>query len=167
MALYLGLDLSTQSVSAVAIVVEPDDPAVAKTRQVAAEISLSFDEILPAYGTKGGVLPSADPQTRRSPIRARRCGPKRSTFSSAAFGSRSSTLAAFARSLVLGNSTAAFTSVPVRATSSSLLIRANRLSNRSRGFSLERPLPSGWIQAQPRIAKRLRTPLVGRKPSPR
>jgi xylulokinase len=53
--LYLGLDSSTQSLSA--IVLEIDG----SRRQVAFESSLSFDEALPAYGTRHGVLPHRDP----------------------------------------------------------------------------------------------------------
>lgn len=53
--LYLGLDSSTQSLSAVVIEVDGSD------RRVVLETSLNFDETLPRYGTTHGVLPRADP----------------------------------------------------------------------------------------------------------
>jgi xylulokinase len=55
MSLYLGLDSSTQRLSA--IVVEID----AGQRRVLFEDSISFDEAFPGYGTRHGVLPDADP----------------------------------------------------------------------------------------------------------
>jgi xylulokinase len=54
-ALYLGLDASTQSLSAVVIEVGEDD------RRVVLETSIGFDDELPRYGTRRGVLPSDDP----------------------------------------------------------------------------------------------------------
>jgi xylulokinase len=53
--LYLGLDSSTQSLSA--IVIEVDGHAA----RVALETSIPFDEALPQYGTRHGVLPSPEP----------------------------------------------------------------------------------------------------------
>lgn len=53
--LYLGLDSSTQSLSVIAIEVEGHDA------RVVLDTSLAFDEALPAYGTRHGVLPSDDP----------------------------------------------------------------------------------------------------------
>jgi xylulokinase len=53
--LYLGLDSSTQSLSAVVIDVEGRD------KRVVLETSLNFDEVLPHYGTGHGVLPRTDP----------------------------------------------------------------------------------------------------------
>lgn len=55
MPLYLGLDSSTQSLSAV--VIEVSD----LRREVVYETSIAFDEALPRYGTKHGVLPRPDP----------------------------------------------------------------------------------------------------------
>ena len=55
MALYVGLDSSTQSLSA--IVIEASD----SRREVVWETSLNFDEALPRYGTRHGVLPRPDP----------------------------------------------------------------------------------------------------------
>ncbi len=55
MALYLGFDSSTQSLTAVVIEVSGDH------RHVVSEFSLVFDEALPRYGTRRGVLPRADP----------------------------------------------------------------------------------------------------------
>ena len=54
-SLYLGLDSSTQSLSAVVIEVDGDD------RRVVLDTSLAFDESLPHYGTDHGVLPRTDP----------------------------------------------------------------------------------------------------------
>jgi len=51
--LFLGLDSSTQSVSAV--VIDCD------SRKVVYDKSLNFDKALPQYGTQNGVLPNADP----------------------------------------------------------------------------------------------------------
>lgn len=61
MALHLGLDSSTQSLTAVVIDVDAD------RRRVVLERSLAFDQVLPAYGTRHGVLPSADPAVAESP----------------------------------------------------------------------------------------------------
>src|SRR6478672_10710435 len=55
MPLYLGLDSSTQSLTAV--VIEASDVR----REVVYETSLNFDDTLPRYGTKHGLLPRADP----------------------------------------------------------------------------------------------------------
>jgi len=56
--LFLGLDSSTQSVSAV--VIDYD------SRKVVYEKSLNFDKALPQYGTQNGVLPHADPLVKHS-----------------------------------------------------------------------------------------------------
>jgi xylulokinase len=53
--LFVGLDSSTQSLSAVAIEVRRDE------RRVVLETSLLFDEALSHYGTRHGVLPRTDP----------------------------------------------------------------------------------------------------------
>ena len=45
MSLYLGLDSSTQSLSAIVVEVTPSDE-----RRVLADLSLNFDECLPGYG---------------------------------------------------------------------------------------------------------------------
>ena len=57
--LFLGLDSSTQSLSAVVI------DLVA--RKVVYEHSLNFDRALPQYGTRNGVLPNRDPLVKHSP----------------------------------------------------------------------------------------------------
>ena len=59
-ALYLGLDSSTQSLSAVVL------EAAGGRHRVVYELSLPFDETLPHYGTRHGVLPSADPAVAQS-----------------------------------------------------------------------------------------------------
>jgi xylulokinase len=53
--LYLGLDSSTQSLTAILLDAEGD------RRQVVFESSLGFDQALPHYGTRHGVLPHGDP----------------------------------------------------------------------------------------------------------
>ena len=56
--LFLGLDSSTQSVSAVVIDLD--------ARKVIYETSVNFDRALPQYGTQNGVLPSRDPLVKHS-----------------------------------------------------------------------------------------------------
>lgn len=56
--IFLGLDSSTQSLSAVMIDLE--------TRKVVYEKSLSFDAALPGYKTENGVLPNRDPLVKHS-----------------------------------------------------------------------------------------------------
>lgn len=60
MALYLGLDSSTQSLTAVVIEIAGDDRRVVWTR------SFSFDEALPHYETRHGVLRHDDPRVATS-----------------------------------------------------------------------------------------------------
>jgi len=60
MALYLGLDSSTQSLTAILLDVEGD------RRTVVFESTLQFDEALPQYGTRHGVLPRSDPTVAAS-----------------------------------------------------------------------------------------------------
>jgi xylulokinase len=55
MPLYLGLDSSTQSLSAIVLEIG------AGQRRIVFEASLSFDAQFPEYGTRHGVLPGADP----------------------------------------------------------------------------------------------------------
>ena len=55
MSFYLGLDASTQSLTATLIDVEGD------RREVIRELSLAYDAELPSYGTDHGVLRGADP----------------------------------------------------------------------------------------------------------
>ncbi len=68
---YLGIDSSTQSLSAVAIDVEPGPggagPAGPARRRVVAEASINFDQELPQYGARNGVLPNPDPKVAHSP----------------------------------------------------------------------------------------------------
>jgi xylulokinase len=61
MRLYLGLDCSTQSLTAMAIAIDGG------RREVVWEGSLEFDRDLPDYRTRHGVLPSADPLVAVSP----------------------------------------------------------------------------------------------------
>ncbi|HYG23712.1 MAG TPA: FGGY-family carbohydrate kinase [Verrucomicrobiae bacterium] len=56
--LFLGIDSSTQSLSAV--IIDYD------TRKVVYEKSLNFDSALPDYGTQNGVLPHRDPLVKHS-----------------------------------------------------------------------------------------------------
>ena len=57
--LFLGLDSSTQSLSAVVIDLD--------TRKVVYEKSLNFDQALPQFKTQNGVLPNRDPLVKHSP----------------------------------------------------------------------------------------------------
>ena len=57
--LFLGLDSSTQSLSA--MIVDYD------SREVVYEASARFDEALSSYGTENGVLPNDDPLIKHSP----------------------------------------------------------------------------------------------------
>ncbi len=66
MALYLGLDSSTQSLTAVVLSVEAASGEPAWATEVIGTISLRFDDILPAYGTHNGVLPDSNPQVVHS-----------------------------------------------------------------------------------------------------
>src|SRR5262245_18475084 len=61
MPLYLGLDSSTQSLSAIVLDIDAGD------RRVVFEESMPFDERFPEYGTQHGVLPSRDPAVAVSP----------------------------------------------------------------------------------------------------
>src|ERR1017187_3686661 len=56
--LFLGLDSSTQSLSAVVIDLD--------TRRVVYEKSLNFEAALPQYKTQNGVLPNRDPLVKHS-----------------------------------------------------------------------------------------------------
>jgi xylulokinase len=56
---YLGIDVSTQSLTAVVI-----DSGV---RRVILEHAFAFDRELPEYGTRAGVLPSNDPRVAHAP----------------------------------------------------------------------------------------------------
>ena len=60
MSLYLGLDSSTQSLTAVVLDVRGRD------RSIVFQHALGFDREFPAYGTTHGVLPDADPHVATS-----------------------------------------------------------------------------------------------------
>ena len=60
MPLYLGLDSSTQSLTAIVIEIDRG------SRRVVLESSLVFDQSLPHYGTHHGVLPHTDPRSATS-----------------------------------------------------------------------------------------------------
>jgi xylulokinase len=60
MSYYIGLDSSTQSLTAVVIEVTP------RRRRVVFQHNLRFDEGFPSYGTQHGVLPDPDPLVKRS-----------------------------------------------------------------------------------------------------
>lgn len=62
MSIYLGLDSSTQSVTATAIAVDGGG-----RRSILFERSFRYDEALPAYGTRHGVLASKDPTVVHAP----------------------------------------------------------------------------------------------------
>jgi len=63
-SIYLGLDSSTQSVTATAIEVDDAHP---DRRSILFERSFRYDEALPAYGTQHGVLRSPDPHVVHAP----------------------------------------------------------------------------------------------------
>ena len=63
-SIYLGLDSSTQSVTATAIEIDDHQPS---HRAILFERSFRYDETLPHYGTEHGVLRSADPRTVHAP----------------------------------------------------------------------------------------------------
>jgi xylulokinase len=60
-SLYLGLDSSTQSLSAVVVEVQGEE------RRAVFDTSLDFDQSLPHYRTTHGVLPRTDPAVALSP----------------------------------------------------------------------------------------------------
>ena len=59
MPLYLGLDSSTQSITA--IVIDSD------SREIVYEHGINFDAAFPEYGTSNGTLPGDDPQVVHAP----------------------------------------------------------------------------------------------------
>jgi xylulokinase len=61
MALYLGLDCSTQGLTAITIEVGPH------ARRVVHRDTINFDAELPHYGTRHGTSPSADPSVATAP----------------------------------------------------------------------------------------------------
>lgn len=61
MAIYLGFDSSTQSLSAIAIDVSES------TREVVFAHAIVFDDVFPEFGTRHGILPSADRGAALSP----------------------------------------------------------------------------------------------------
>lgn len=64
MALYLGFDCSTQSMTAAVIEADMRRP---EGWRVVFESALKFDEALPAYGTQHGMLPHDDPRVSQAP----------------------------------------------------------------------------------------------------
>ena len=60
MPLYLGLDSSTQSLTAIVVDIEGD------RREIVFQSSVSFDGDLPQYGTRHGVLPNENPAVAQS-----------------------------------------------------------------------------------------------------
>ena len=64
MPIYLGLDSSTQSVTATAVDIDDTHP---DRRAILFERTFRYDDVLPGYGTHHGVLRSADPRTVHAP----------------------------------------------------------------------------------------------------
>ena len=64
MSIYLGLDSSTQSVTATAVDIDDAHP---DRRAILFERTFRYDETLPHYNTEHGVLRSADPRTVHAP----------------------------------------------------------------------------------------------------
>jgi xylulokinase len=63
-SIYLGLDSSTQSVTATAVDIDDVHP---DRRAILFERSFRYDDTLPHYGTEHGVLRSPDPRTVHAP----------------------------------------------------------------------------------------------------
>ena len=83
MALYLGFDSSTQSLTATVIDVSP------AARRVVFQHSLLFDKDLPRYNTTNGVRRHADPLVVTSPpLMAKANGSRTISASIARFSSR-------------------------------------------------------------------------------
>src|SRR6187401_2305838 len=61
MGLYLGINCSTQGLTAIVIEIDGD------TRRVVFNRSLNFDRDFPEYGTKGGVIYGADGDVHAPP----------------------------------------------------------------------------------------------------
>lgn len=61
MPLYLGLDSSTQSLTALVLAVDGE------RKDIVFQSSLHFDDALPKYGTRHGVLPGGDPSIAQAP----------------------------------------------------------------------------------------------------
>ena len=59
--LYLGIDASTQGITAVAV-----DP---EARRVVHAASLNYERDFPRYGVRAGVLPDPDPRVAHAPPR--------------------------------------------------------------------------------------------------
>ena len=64
MSIYLGLDSSTQSVTATAVEIDDNH---SDRRTILFERSFRYDETLPGYGTQHGVLRSSDPRIVHAP----------------------------------------------------------------------------------------------------
>jgi xylulokinase len=63
-SIYLGLDSSTQSVTATAVQIDDARPDL---RTILFERSFRYDDVLPHYGTQHGVLRVADPRVVHAP----------------------------------------------------------------------------------------------------
>jgi len=60
MSIYLGFDASTQGLTVTAIETDPQ-------RRILFSRTLNYDEALPHYGTRHGVLPHTDPLVASRP----------------------------------------------------------------------------------------------------
>ena len=66
--LYLGIDVGTQSLTAILVEAPPPDgEGEDRARRIAARAGVHYDSELPAYGTVNGQLPNDDPAIGRVP----------------------------------------------------------------------------------------------------
>ncbi len=67
-SVYLGVDIGTQSLTALLVEVPPDDESGdERARSIAARAEVHYDSELPAYGAVHGQLPNHDPAIGRAP----------------------------------------------------------------------------------------------------
>ena len=65
--LYLGIDVGTQSLTAILVEAPPDGEPKERASRIAARADVHYDSELPAYGTVSGQLPDDDPAVGRVP----------------------------------------------------------------------------------------------------
>ena len=141
--LFLGLDSSTQSLSAVVIDLD--------TRKVVYEKSLNFDQALPQFKTQNGVLPNRDPLVKHSsPL----------LWAAALdllFAQMKKDGVALGKILAVSGSGQQHGSVYLNEKAAArwrIWTPKNRWSKISTAFSRARPRPSGWIPRPRRNAPR-------------
>ena len=160
---YLGLDSSTQSLSAVLIRTDTVGPA-----SVVWEHRIVFDEELPHYGTRNGVLPREDPAVAVAPPAMWAEALERMFEALAASGADLSQLAAVSGSAqqhgsVYLNAAAAAVLArldPSRAVTEQLMPLEQHVPSRGAGGESPSDEPSpGWGQGRPGIFSRPVSPI--------